>query len=91
MCEARYLAKDRGERVTRWYAGGVCRVDAQNGLYDVLYDDGDHEEKVPGRFLRRPSATEAVMGRDQRLARILEARPRRDDRPAASAGEASGA
>jgi hypothetical protein len=50
--EALYKGKDK------YYKGKIARIHA-DGTYDIDYDDGDKETKIPGRNIRplKPSAS----------------------------------
>jgi len=39
---------------THWFPGRIQAIDALEGTYEILYDDGDHEKGVKRRFVRLP-------------------------------------
>ena len=54
-CEGNFL----GQGV--WYPGTIRRVHEQDGAVDIIYDDGDHEDRVPpNRVRRRLPTTEEI-------------------------------
>ena len=59
--EARWLAQNaiRLRGATKWFSGRIASVPDAEGRCDVMYDDGDFEALVPGRFLRAPLAVPA--------------------------------
>ena len=57
--EAKNLAQQVGSFAAKWYSGVVRKVH-EHGACDVLYDDGDTEDKVPLKFLRLPRKAKAV-------------------------------
>ena len=59
VCEARFMAKDYGEPCTQWYAGKISAIDERRQLFSVRFDDGDTEDSVPLRFIRRVQSTTA--------------------------------
>ena len=44
----------------KWFPGRIASVPDDEGRCDVMYDDGDFEALVPGRFLRAPLAVPAL-------------------------------
>ena len=57
--EAKHMAQQVGSFAAKWYSGVVRKVH-ENGACDVLYDDGDKEDKVPLKFLRKAKAAAPV-------------------------------
>eukprot|EP00962_Isochrysis_galbana_P032584 scaffold10717_cov155-Isochrysis_galbana.AAC.2 len=49
--KARFGASGKGPSGTRWYPGTIVLL-RPGGLYDVEYDDGDHEEAVLPKYIK---------------------------------------
>ena len=52
--EAKFRAQELGSFAAKWYGGVVSKVNAGGATFDVEYEDGDHEDAVPLKFLRQP-------------------------------------
>jgi hypothetical protein len=57
--EAKHMAQQVGSFAAKWYSGVVRKVH-ENGACDVIFDDGDTEDKVPLKFLRLPRKAKAA-------------------------------
>jgi hypothetical protein len=49
---ARYMARTYGPSLTKWYRGTTTKAHA-DGSFDIAYDDGDAESRVPPHYIRR--------------------------------------
>ena len=76
--EAKHMAQQVGSFAAKWYSGVVRKVH-ENGACDVLYDDGDKEDKVPLKFLRKAKAAAPV--KEQQPAAASSAASDDDDEP----------
>ena len=58
---ARVEARWKGK--SRWFKG---RIDGRDGAnFAVAYDDGDHEKRVPAKFIRRIDEEEEVEAEEE--------------------------
>ena len=55
---ARFQATARGHVGTKWYSGKATKIHADSTV-DVLYDDGDTEQRVHSKFVKPSKATPA--------------------------------
>ena len=79
--EAKHMAQQVGSFAAKWYSGVVRKVHG-DGACDVLFDDGDKEDKVPLKFLRLPrKAKAAAPVKEQQPAAASSAASDDDDEP----------
>ena len=79
--EAKHMAQQVGSFAAKWYSGVVRKVH-ENGACDVIFDDGDTEDKVPLKFLRLPrKAKAAAPVKEQQPAAASSAASDDDDEP----------
>ena len=74
--DARFQAQRYGAQATKWFPA-VIRAVHDDGSYDILYNDGDTESRVPSRFVREAR---------QKTAAKRPASAAADDAPAAKRG-----
>ena len=78
--EAKHMAQQVGSFAAKWYSGVVRKVHG-NGVCDVLFDDGDKEDKVPLKFLRPRKAKAAAPVKEQQPAAASSAASNDGDEP----------
>lgn len=59
--EAKYRAQTVGAHNALWFTGRIERVCSGGKRFDIAFDDGDREERVPQKFLRVPSASGSAL------------------------------
>merc|ERR1719152_1061025 len=60
LCEAKYRAQQVGSHNALWFAGRVEAVSSDGKRYDIQFDDGDREARVPRKYVRVRSAARAA-------------------------------